>query len=133
MLKDFIIVDMPETDDAQIILGRPILVTAGYHIVVGERRFSFEVEGRFDVFSHPKKDMVSPHYSILDALPLSHEYDMEDGLHNEDPPYSEWISYEDPDQGYVRVEFSAPMPPNKPEVEAPVSNDSSMSEYCRFA
>jgi len=54
-------------------------------------------------------------------------------LHDEDPPNSEWISYEDPDQGYVRVEFSAPMPSNKPEVEAPISNDSSLSEYCSFA
>jgi len=31
------------------------------------------------------------------------------------------------------VEFSASMPPNKPEVEAPISNDSSMSDSCRFA
>ena len=31
------------------------------------------------------------------------------------------------------MEFSAPMPPNKPEVEIPVSNDFSMTEYCRFA
>jgi len=30
------------------------------------------------------------------------------------------------------VEFAAPMPP-KPEVEAPISNESSMSDYCRFA
>lgn len=29
--------------------------------------------------------------------------------------------------------FSTSMPPNKPEVEAPVSNDSSISEYYRFA
>jgi len=31
------------------------------------------------------------------------------------------------------VESSAPMPPNKPEVETPVSNDSLISECCRFA
>ena len=30
------------------------------------------------------------------------------------------------------MEFSAPMPPNQPEIEAPSSNDSSLSEYCRF-
>jgi len=59
----------------------------------------------------------------LDALPLSPEYNIEDVLNNEDPPDSEWISYEDSDQGYVKVEFSTPMPPNKPEVEAHVSND----------
>ena len=34
VLEDFIVVDMPETDDAQIILGRPILETAGCHIDV---------------------------------------------------------------------------------------------------
>jgi len=27
---------------------------------------------------------------------------------------------------------SAPMPHSKPEVEVPISNDSSISEYCRF-
>ena len=57
---------------------------------------------------------------------------MEDVWNCEDPPDSEWISYEGLDQGYVKVEFATPMPPNKPEVEAPVSNDSSISEYCRF-
>ena len=55
------------------------------------------------------------------------------GRYNEDPLGSDWISYEDLDQEYVKVEFSAPMPPNKPEEEAPISNDSSISEYCRFA
>ena len=30
------------------------------------------------------------------------------------------------------MEFFAHMPPSKPEVEAPVSNDSLLSEYCRF-
>jgi len=58
---------------------------------------------------------------------------MMDVLHDEDPPGSEWISYEDLDQECVKGEFSTPMPPNKPEAEAPVSNDSSRSEYCRFA
>jgi len=43
------------------------------------------VEGRFAVFSHKKEDMVSPHSSILDALPLSLEIDMEDVWNCEDP------------------------------------------------
>ena len=76
------------------------------------------------MLSHKKEDTVSPYSFILDALPLSLEYDMVDVLHNEDPLGSKWISYEDADQGYVKVEFFAPMPANKPEVEAPVSNDS---------
>jgi len=58
---------------------------------------------------------------------------MEDVLYDEDVRDSKWISYENPDQGYVRVEFAAPMPPSKPEVEAPVSNNSLISEYFRFA
>jgi len=45
VLEDFIIVDIPKTDDAQIILGRPILVTAGCPIDVREGHVSFEVEG----------------------------------------------------------------------------------------
>jgi len=53
---------------------------------------------------------------------------MEDVLHAEDPPDFEWISYEDPDQGYVKVEFSAPLSPNEPEIGAPISKDSSLSE-----
>ena len=61
MLKNFIVVDMPETDDAQIILGRPILATTGCHIDVREGCISFEVEGRFAVFSHRKEDTVSSH------------------------------------------------------------------------
>jgi len=31
------------------------------------------------------------------------------------------------------VEFFAPMPPNQPDIEAPSSNDSLLSEYCTFA
>jgi len=58
---------------------------------------------------------------------------VEDVLYDEDPPDFEWISYEALDQGYIRVEFSAPISPSKPEVEAPVSNDYSISEYCRLA
>jgi len=124
---------MPETDDAQIIIGWPILATTSCHIDIGEGRISFEVKGRFAVFSHKKEDMVSPHSSTLDALPISHENDIEDVWNCEDPLDSDWISYEDPDQGYPKVEFATPMPPNKTEIKAPVSSESSMSNCCRFA
>jgi len=59
----------PETDNAQIILGRPILETVGCQIDVIEGLISFEVEGRFAVFSHRSEDSISPYSSILDALP----------------------------------------------------------------
>ena len=103
MSEDFIVVDMPETDDSQIILGMPILVTASCHINVREGHISFEVEGRSAVFSPWKEDAVSPQYSILDTLPLSLEYDMEDVLYDEDLPDFKWISYENPNQGSIRV------------------------------
>ena len=77
--------------------------------------------------------MVSPSSSLLYGLPLSPEIDRKDVLNYDDPPDSGWISYEDPDQQYVKVEFPAPMPPNTPEVKVPVPNKSSMSNYCRFA
>ena len=77
MLEDFIIVDMPETDDAQIILGRPILAIAGCQIYVRVGHISFEVKGRFAMFSHRKENAISPYSSILDALPLFLECDME--------------------------------------------------------
>jgi len=40
---------------------------------------------------------------------------------------------EDPDQGYVKVEFVTPMPPSILEVETYASNESSMSNYYMFA
>ena len=132
-MEDFIIIDMPETDDAQIILGQPILTTIGCHLDVREGSISFEVEGCLAMFSHRMDDMVSPHSSILDALPLSPEIDMEDVWNCEDPLDSDWISYEDHNQEYVKVEFPIPMPPKKLEVEALVSNEYSMTDYCRFA
>jgi len=88
------------------------LTTDACYIDVREGRVSFEVEGHFAVFSHKKDDMVSPYSSILNALPLFSEIDMEDVWNCEDPPDSDWISYEDLDQGYAKVEFAAPMPPN---------------------
>ena len=74
------------------------------------------------MFSHKKEDVVSPYSSILDALTLFPDIDMEDVWNCEDSSNSDWISYEDPDQGYVKVEFAASMPPNMPKVEAHASN-----------
>ena len=42
-LKDFIIADMTEADDAQIILGRPFLATPGCTIDVKGGQITFEV------------------------------------------------------------------------------------------
>jgi len=67
VLEDFIVVYMPEIDNAQIILERLILAIAGCHIDVREGRMSFEVEWRLAVFSHREENVVSPHFSILDA------------------------------------------------------------------
>ena len=84
------------------------------------------------MFCHMEKKAVSPDSSLLDAFPPSPKIDMEDVLNFQDPSDFDWISTEDPDQGYVKVEFVAPMPPNIAEAEAYASNESSMSDYCRF-
>jgi len=86
VLEDFIIVDMPETDDAQTILGRPIFATASCHIDVRKGHITFEVEWRYAVFCHIKEKVVSSNSSLLDGFPPSPEIDMEDVLNFEDPP-----------------------------------------------
>ena len=86
MLGDFIMVDMPETDDAQIIVGRPILPTAGCHIDVRKGGITFKAKGCYAMFCHTKEDVVSPSSSLLDALPLSREIDMKDVFNCDDPP-----------------------------------------------
>ena len=90
--KDFIIIDMPETDDAQIILGWPNLATAGCQMDVRKGWITFDT----------KEDVVSPSSSLWDALPLSPEINMEDVLNYEDLPDSDRISYEAPTKGMLR-------------------------------
>jgi len=106
VLEDFIVVNIPETDNAQVILGKAILAITGCQIEVRGGCISFEVKGKFAMFTHGKVDIVSPRSSVFDALPLSTECDMEDVLYAENPPDSEWILYKDPNQGYLKVEFS---------------------------
>ena len=65
--------------------------------------------------------MVSPNSSILDALPLSSNIDMEDVWNCEDHSDSEWISHKDPNQGYIKLKFTTPTPPNKHEVRGSCS------------
>ena len=45
MLEDFIIADMTEADDAQIIFGRPFLATLSCMIDVKGGQITFEVGG----------------------------------------------------------------------------------------
>jgi len=85
------------------------------------------------VFYHTKEKVVSPNSSLLDEFLPSPEIDMEDVLSCEDPPDFDWISYENPDQRYFKVEFATPMSPNMPKVEDHASNESSTSNYCKFA
>ena len=77
--------------------------------------------------------VVSPNYLLSNVLPLSSEIEMEDGWSCPGPSNSDWISTEDPGQLYVKVEFAAPTPPSITKVKAYASNESSMSNYCRFA
>ena len=77
--------------------------------------------------------MVSPNSSLLHKFPPSLEIDMEDILNCGDPPDFDWISHEDPNQRYVKVEFAAPTPPNMANVDVHASNEFALSNYCRFA
>ena len=43
VLEDFIIADITETDDAQIIQGRPFMATASCHIDLRSARITFKV------------------------------------------------------------------------------------------
>ena len=131
-MEDFIIVDIVETDDAQIILGRPLMAIVGYHIDV-RRGVTFEVQGCYTMFCYMKEKVVSPNSPLLDTFPPSPEIGMEDILNFQDPPNFDWISIEDPDQGCFKVEFAAPLPPSIPKAEVHTSNESAMSDYCRFA
>ena len=45
VLEDFIIVHMPESDDAQMILGQPIFATGGCHINVRKGRITLRRKG----------------------------------------------------------------------------------------
>jgi len=130
VLEDFIIVDISKTDDAQIILGMP-LATSGCNIDV--KRGQLQVERCYAMFCFMDERVVSPNSFQSDAFPSSPEIDMEDVLNCQDLPDFDWISTEDSDLGYVKVEFVAPKPPSIPKVEAHASNESTMSDYCRFA
>jgi len=68
-LKDFIIVDMTETDDIQIILGRPFMAVAGCHINVRKGRITFKVQGCYALFYHTEEKMVSSNSYLFDEFP----------------------------------------------------------------
>jgi len=133
VLEDLIIADITEIDDAQIILGRPFLATIGCNIEVKRGRLTFEVQGCYAMFCYIEEKVVSPNSLLLGGFPLSSKINMEDVLNCQGPPDFDWISNEDPDEGYVKVEFVAPTPPSTPEIEAHASNESTMSDYYKFA
>jgi len=85
VLEDFIIVNMPETNDAQIILGRPLLATVGCQIDATQGRMTFEVEGCYAMFCHMKEKVASPNSPLLDEFHPSPKIVMEDVLDCEDP------------------------------------------------
>jgi len=65
VLDDFIIADITETDDAQIILRRPYLATSGYTIDVKGGRITFEVGGVIPHFVFIEDKISSPNFSSL--------------------------------------------------------------------
>ena len=77
---------MTETDDAHIILGRPFMAIAGYHINVKRGQTIFEVQGCYAMFCHIEEKVVSPNSFLLNAFPPSPAIGMEDVLNCQDPP-----------------------------------------------
>jgi len=77
---------MLKTDDAKIIVGQPLLATAGCQIDVRKGRITFGVKWRYAVISHIKEKEVSPNSSLLHEFPSSPEIDIQDVLNYEDPP-----------------------------------------------
>ena len=74
--------------------------------------------------------LIPPHWM---NFPPSSEIDTDDILNCEDSLDFHWISTKEPDQRYVKGEFTTPMPPSIPKVEAHTSNMSAMSDSCRFS
>jgi len=85
------------------------------------------------MFYHKEEKVVSPNSYLLDEFSPSSEIDLEGILNYQDPPDFDWISIEDFDQRYVKVEFATPMLPDIPNIEAHASNEYAMSDYCTFA
>ena len=133
VLEDFIMTDMTETDDAQIILNRPYLATSNCNIDVKVGHITFDVEGCYTMFCFMDEKVVSTNSSPSDTFPLSLEIDMEDGVNCQDPSDFEWISTKDLDQWYVKIEFTAPTKPSLPKVKVYASNESLVTDYCRFS
>ena len=74
-----------------------------------------------------------PNSFLFDVLPISPEIEMEEDWGCSDLSDYDWISIEDPNQGYFKVDFTAPTTPSIPEVETYASNESSMSGYYKLA
>ena len=85
-MEDFIIADITETNDAQIILGRPFMAIVGCHIDVRKGWITFEVQEYYAMFCHMEEKVVSPNSYLLDEFRSSSEIDKEDVLSCQDPP-----------------------------------------------
>ena len=82
ILEEFIIADMTETDDVQIILGTPFMAAAGLHVDVKRGWIIFDVQRCYAIFYHMELKVVPPNSSLADGFPLSLEIDMEDVLNS---------------------------------------------------
>ena len=110
---------------------RLFLATSGCTVNVQGGRITFKW-GCYTTFCFMDEKIISPNSFLSDVLPISPEIETKDDWSYLGPSDSNWISTKDPDQGYVKVEFAAPTPPSIPGVETYASNESSMSDYCRF-
>ena len=85
MLEDYIIANITETDDTQIILRRPFLATLGCTIDVKGARITFEVGVCYAAFCFIEDKIVSHNSFLSDLVPLSLKIEMDDDLGCPDP------------------------------------------------
>jgi hypothetical protein len=69
ILTDFVILEMPEDDNMSIILGRPILNTAGAIIDCKKSKVTFHINGTEHAVHFPKKQFQVNGINIIEKSP----------------------------------------------------------------
>ena len=69
ILTDFVILEMPEDDNMSIILGRPLLITAGAVIDCNKSKVTFHINGNEHTVHFPKKQFQVNGINVIEKYP----------------------------------------------------------------
>ena len=69
ILTDFVILELPEDDNMSIILGRPILNTAGAVIDSNKSKVNFHINGNEHTVHFPKKQFQVNGINVIEKSP----------------------------------------------------------------